>query len=105
MSLTRLHALLLKGWTFRLKLRALLKITREWLVGLGGEGQLGPGSLSRAALLFWAMSHGGATCFLQGKVSWAGVGRVPPPRCRSSSAFCWEALVVLLKELQTPASS
>lgn len=46
-----------------------------------------------------------AMCFLQGKVSWAGVGRAPPPRRRSGSAFCREALLVLLKELEMPASS
>lgn len=74
-SLTRLHAPLLKGQTFRLKLRALLKITREWLVGPGGEGQLGPGSLSRAALPFRPpLTADHVLLAREGELGWGGQG-------------------------------
>lgn len=95
---------LLKGCTLRLKLRALLKVTRV-PGGARSGGAAGPRVTVKSCHPLSGHLTQGATCFLQGKVSWAGVGRAPPPRRRSSSAFCWEALMVLLQELETPASS
>ena len=72
--------------------------------GREGRGSWAQGHCQELPSLLGHLTQG-AMCFLQGQVSWAGVGRAPPPRRSSSSAFCWEALVVLLKELQMPASS
>lgn len=94
---------LLKGWTFRLKLRALLKVTRM-PGGARSRGAAGPRvTVKSCHPLSGHLTRGRVLLAREGGLGWGGQGA--PARTQVQLCILLEALVVLLQKLETPASS